>query len=284
MFGSFLLIRRGTENPSATSNQINANVSDVSAFRNDLNPTEIPDFKLLEKGRRLTDENPRVVCSTPFNDQSAVINYLHGRACLQVGEFESADSFLNKAEKQLSEQRNVDFETLRVEVAFADAALQVMMSKFPGSAKMLADLINENKLDIKRAPQSSALTTEIPRDTGIANLNDDLTPTEINEFISYERLRRAFDDKPNFALKETVQPLSSVDFYLRGRALLQIGSYEEALEAFKTAQEMLPDAQDINRNSLRVDMAIAMAAVSRMAFNPNAKKMLSELIQEKRRG
>lgn len=108
-----------------------------------------------------------------------------------------------------------------------------------------------------------------------------LSVAEVTEFRTFERVRRTVDDNPVVA-PSAAAPVSAADFYLRGRAFLQTGNYEAALEALKTAQEILPDTRDVDRETLRVDVAFAMAAVGAMANNANSKKMLAELITERK--
>lgn len=108
-----------------------------------------------------------------------------------------------------------------------------------------------------------------------------LSAAEVLEFRTFERVRRSVDDKPIVA-PNAAPPVTAADFYLRGRAFLQTGNYEAALEALKTAQEMLPDSRDVDRETLRVDVAFAMAAVGAMANNANSKKMLADLITEQK--
>ncbi|MDQ4121782.1 MAG: protein phosphatase 2C domain-containing protein [Acidobacteriota bacterium] len=108
-----------------------------------------------------------------------------------------------------------------------------------------------------------------------------LSAAEVTEFRTFERVRRTVDKNPVVA-PNAAAPVTSADFYLRGRAFLQTGDYEAALEALKTAQEMLPDSRDVDRETLRVDIAFGLAAVSAMANNPNPKKVLGELISERK--
>jgi serine/threonine protein phosphatase PrpC/cytochrome c-type biogenesis protein CcmH/NrfG len=132
------------------------------------------------------------------------------------------------------------------------------------------------------APPATSQQTSQYQSSQISTLADSgLSAAEVTEFRTFERIRRTVDDNPAVA-PNTAAPVSAADFYLRGRAFLQTGNYEAALEALKTAQEMLPETRDVDRETLRVDTAFAMAAVGAMANNANSKKMLAELISERK--
>ena len=134
---------------------------------------------------------------------------------------------------------------------------------------------------ITEPPATSQQTSQY-QSSQISTLADSgLSAAEVTEFRTFERIRRTVDDNPAVA-PNTAAPVSAADFYLRGRAFLQTGNYEAALEALKTAQEMLPETRDVDRETLRVDVAFAMAAVGAMANNANTKKMLAELITERK--
>jgi protein phosphatase len=134
-----------------------------------------------------------------------------------------------------------------------------------------------NETPTSTAPQTSQNQTQQP-----STLADSgLSASEVIEFRTFERLRRTVDNNPSTA-PNAAAPVSAADFYLRGRAFLQTGNYEGALEALKTAQEMLPDTRDVDRETLRVDIAFAMAAVGAMANNANSKKVLGEIVGEKK--
>jgi hypothetical protein len=45
---------------------------------------------------------------------------------------------------------------------------------------------------------------------------------------------------------------------------------------------MLPDARDVDVETLRVDVAIAQAALAAMANNASGEKMLGDLVNEKK--
>jgi hypothetical protein len=131
-------------------------------------------------------------------------------------------------------------------------------------------------------PPATSQQTSQYQSSQISTLADSgLSAAEVTEFRTFERIRRTVDDNPA-AAPNTAAPVSAADFYLRGRAFLQTGNYEAALEALKTAQEMLPETRDVDRETLRVDVAFAMAAVGAMANNANSKKMLAELITERK--
>ena len=112
-------------------------------------------------------------------------------------------------------------------------------------------------------------------------LVSDLTEAEINEFRTFERARRAVDGNPAASINSAA-PNSAADFYLRGRAFLETGDLESALRELKTAQSKLSDSRDVNADTLRADVAIALAAVAALANNPGEERTLNDLINEKK--
>jgi tetratricopeptide (TPR) repeat protein len=140
----------------------------------------------------------------------------------------------------------------------------------------------EYQRSINPAPIQQPITQpQTTRNT--AAPTSDLTAAEINEFRTFERTRRSVDDRPNDALNAAA-PQTSADYYLRARAFLQTGKNEEALQALKKAEELLPQAADVDRETLRVDLALAYGALAAMANNGSQKRMLSDLINEKKAG
>lgn len=118
----------------------------------------------------------------------------------------------------------------------------------------------------------------------LQNPLQDFSQAELNEYKTFERVRRTTDEKPSVAVAASAAaPKTAADFYLRGRAFLQIGRYEDALMALKSAEEELPNSpKEVNAETLRVDIALAQAALAAMANNPNQEKMLGELVNEKK--
>jgi protein phosphatase len=108
-----------------------------------------------------------------------------------------------------------------------------------------------------------------------------MTEAEINEYKSFEKLRRSSDKNPTSAIN-ALQTETAADYYLRGRAFLQTGKTEEALAALRKANQLLPQTEGIDRDMLRVDIAFASAALAAVANNPNEEKALNDLINEKK--
>lgn len=135
-----------------------------------------------------------------------------------------------------------------------------------------------------QAPVSGAVSQSSqnqPQQQSSTLADSGLSMSEVIEFRTFERVRRTVDNNP-VAAPNAAAPISAADFYLRGRAFLQTGNYEQALQALKTAQEMLPDTRDVDRETLRVDIAFALAAVGAMANNSSSKKALGEIVSEKK--
>lgn len=102
------------------------------------------------------------------------------------------------------------------------------------------------------------------------------------EFASLEAARRSIDSQPQGANQIVAQPQTAVDYYLLGRAALQIGDYDRARAAFKQAENLLPELDNSNQEIVRVDLATAQAALSALTKKPEDARALNELIKAKR--
>jgi PPM family protein phosphatase len=133
-------------------------------------------------------------------------------------------------------------------------------------------------------PQTIAPTTTVNQNTSPAPALPDtgsLTKQEINEFQTFEKVRRSYDAQPRTAAN-AAPPQTAADYYLQGRAFLQIGEYDNARQALNKAAEQLQQSADgVNPETLRVDIAVAQAAVGAMTQTASDRRTLSELVKTK---
>lgn len=104
---------------------------------------------------------------------------------------------------------------------------------------------------------------------------------QTGELNTLETMRRTVDSQPRNVNSFVAQPQTAVDFYLIGRAALQIGEYGEARRAFERATRLIPELDNANQETLRVDVATAQAALSVLTKTPADARPLNELIKNK---
>ena len=217
----------------------------------------------------------------------------------QIRDFD--DTVADESDGGLTIQSKIDNERLREKINSAEPApayepieperkgsslgklltnlLLLLIGAAIGSALLYAYLQNQPQTS-QNAPVTQPMTQQTAPQQQIT-VPSDMTQAEVTEYRSFERIRRTIDDNPS-ASPNAASPQTAADFYLRGRAYLQTGRYEDALQALRTAQEMLPDVRDVDVETLRVDVAIAQAALAAMANNASGEKMLGDLVNEKK--
>ncbi len=102
--------------------------------------------------------------------------------------------------------------------------------------------------------------SEKPKNTDTINVQSANVP-----YTSFEDNRRNVDNNPRQFLETSGNSADDAeDFYLVGRANLQLLDYKKAGEAFRKAKEFLPKASETNRKVLEteINMALAMLADS----------------------
>lgn len=144
-----------------------------------------------------------------------------------------------------------------------------------GAAALILFNLMQSPVSVPPVETTTATPIQTPTDLG-------LKPEQINEFKMFEIPRRTIDSQPARELETGATPASAADFYLRGRALLQVGRFEDARTALLEAETRLAtDNNDVSKETLRVDIAVAQAAVSAMTNANSTERMLREIVTAK---
>lgn len=102
------------------------------------------ELNTLESLRRSVDSQPRNVADFVSQPQTATDFYFLGRAALQIGEYDKARRNFERAAKLIAELDNANQETLRVDIATAQAALSTLNKKSE-DARPLNELIKSKR-------------------------------------------------------------------------------------------------------------------------------------------
>ena len=79
---------------------------------------------------------------------------------------------------------------------------------------------------------------------------------------AFEELRRVVDKDPNdFIMKNAASPQDAEDFFLLGRAFMQVGKYWEAKRFFNDARNRLATADPNNAKTLAAEISMALAII-----------------------
>ena len=79
---------------------------------------------------------------------------------------------------------------------------------------------------------------------------------------AFEKLRRVVDKDPNdFIMKNAASPQDAEDFFLLGRAFMQVGKYWEAKRFFNDARNRLVTADPNNAKTLAAEISMALAII-----------------------
>jgi hypothetical protein len=93
-------------------------------------------------------------------------------------------------------------------------------------------------------------------------VNLEATVAVDKQLLDYESDRRAVDQNPDVYLSVNVNPKQAQDHYLIGRAHLLTGNAEAAKISLEKAQELLTEADPVNKKVLENDIAIALANIA----------------------
>ncbi len=89
---------------------------------------------------------------------------------------------------------------------------------------------------------------------------------------AFEENRRAVDKDPTSYVQKNSSPQDTEDYYLVGRAYLLTGDYVKARTAFLASRERLAEADPINADVLRDDLAIMLAVTNDTTIQNMLKK------------
>lgn len=104
------------------------------------------------------------------------------------------------------------------------------------------------------------------------------TPPPVLE-NKFELVKQTIDLQPESVNNLIQDPQSPEEYYLIGRASVQLGEYENARAAFARADQLLAQLPDDNK--LKVDLAIAQAAIGGMTQTFSDRRKLIELVKLK---
>lgn len=135
-------------------------------------------------------------------------------------------------------------------------------------------------------PQTNAPATQPANTIVPPNTNNNFSAEEINEFNTFERLRRTVDREPLKARTQFQEPQTAVEYYLRGRAFLLLGETANARKDFTTAAGELTRGNDggVNTETLKAEIAIAQGAVGSLSQTREDRKLLEDLVKNKQTG
>ena len=97
---------------------------------------------------------------------------------------------------------------------------------------------------------------------------------------AFEEARRQVDTDPaKFIAANSAAPRSAEDFFLLGRAYLLNGNYWEAKRSFNEARSLLAQAEPENAETLRTEIALALAIIE----SPSATESLKRAVTDARK-